>query len=100
MKTTDNHDPNKVRAKKCSTCPFRDGSPLEDLRAKLIEQVLTDGNHMCHAEQLQNEESTFVCRGARDIQLQVFHNLGAIKAPTDEAWAEALNAYQDNSQVS
>jgi hypothetical protein len=55
---------------------------------------------MCHAEQLQNEESTFVCRGARDIQLQVFHNLGAIKAPTDEAWAEALNAYQDNSQVS
>lgn len=97
MLTPSNHNPNKVRIQKCSTCPFRHDSPLAHLQGDLTAQVLTEGNHMCHAEQLQDKEPTYVCRGARDIQLRVFCNLGAIKAPTDEAWAEALKAYQDNS---
>lgn len=80
---------------KCATCPFRDGSPVEHLRPYLAMQALTEESRYCHstggndivipAEQNYSEEP-MICRGARDLQLELFHKLGVLDEPTDEAW--------------
>lgn len=84
-------DPNNVQKVKCKTCPWRDDSPLAYLRSELMATALTESNHLCHAPQLAGQEEHSVhCRGTRDHQLEVFHRMGVLEAPTDEAWAKAL----------
>lgn len=81
-----------VRKSKCGTCPFRPGSPTEFLRADLELSARTEASRICHSTGRNNafHKSTglpeHICRGARDIQLEQFHQLGVIEAPTDEAW--------------
>ncbi len=79
-------------AKQCSTCPFKQGSKYEALSPALAESALTDASRICHCTGSNAiHESTGkperICRGARDLQLQLFHGLGFIDSPTDEAWA-------------
>lgn len=93
-------DPNNVRPVKCESCPFGKygeaiGSELgweafAQLQSNLTISAISNGNRYCHHDELEGKPSTHVCRGARDIQLQYFHLIGVISAPTDEAWKLTL----------
>jgi hypothetical protein len=85
----------KVRPKKCATCPFRADSPYAYLAKDLTQSALGKSSRICHSTGSNNaiNERTgkppMLCRGARDIQLRVFHRLGVLDAPTDKAWERA-----------
>lgn len=86
----------KVASKMCATCPFRpDG--LTEVRSILEETVLTGrGSPYCHQTQDNSEAlcgkpksgPLALCRGARNYANNLFHRLGLLSAPTDEAWDE------------
>lgn len=69
---------------KCKTCPFRDENRDTGIAAAVTERVLSDGSQVCHSTGWP--KGTKLCRGARDVQLQVMYRLGVISAPTDAAW--------------
>lgn len=80
----------------CGTCPFRPGSKYACLASDLQRNALNEGSRICHSTGRnglsgRTGKPSMLCRGARDIQLQVFHALGVITEPTDEAWADACN---------
>lgn len=82
-----------VQKDMCATCPWRKGSPYAHLVPYLTKSALTESNRVCHST---GEESVHYprgtgkpeksCRGARDVQLAMFHAAGFLEAPTDEAW--------------
>ena len=80
----------EVMKVQCPTCPFReqaDGRVLDpDLKARVERQVLSEASQICHHPSLKGKPETHLCRGARDLQLRLFHSIGFIEAPTDEAW--------------
>lgn len=57
----------------------------------MVEQrVLIEASQTCHSTGVVHGKSdTHLCRGARDFQIQIFHRLGVISSPTDEAWTDA-----------
>lgn len=78
----------------CSTCPFKDNSPTKYLADDLAISAITDASRICHSTgsnglRGRTGKPSRLCRGARNIQLQVFCTLGVIEHPTDEAWAAA-----------
>lgn len=76
-----------VMKEKCATCPFRAGG-WESLREIVTERVLTDASQTCHSTGvIHGKEDTHLCRGARDLQLQMFYAMGFLPEPTDAAWA-------------
>jgi hypothetical protein len=83
-----------VRKAKCPTCPFHPKSKLAYLAPDLTQSALTTGSRICHSTGANNAihkktgKPEELCRGARDQQLQMFHRLGFIEEPTDEAWAK------------
>ena len=77
------HDPLDVQVNKCKSCPFRINN--QELIAKITNRVLSSSNHICH------NHDTKICRGSRDVQIEVFYRLGVLKAPTDEAYQKALS---------
>lgn len=82
-----------VRATMCATCPFRDGSKYEYLRIGLSLSAATEATRICHStgSNAINERTSLpshVCRGARDLQLELFASMGFLAEPTDEAWNE------------
>ncbi len=93
-------DPNNVRKVMCSSCPFNEygkaiGSEFDietfnQLQTNLTIQCLTEFNQYCHKDELEGKVSNHVCRGARNIQLKYFYQLGVIESPTDESWSKAL----------
>lgn len=92
-------DPNHVQPAKCRVCPFREGSDLAELQGPIIVKMLKGamsdndgegGSHLCHEPSTRGKESEIICRGSRDIALQLFHRWGVLDAPTDEAWAAAV----------
>jgi hypothetical protein len=86
--------PLPVRATKCATCPFRADSPHAYLAHDLTQSALGQSSRICHSTGSDNAinrrtgKPPLLCRGARDIQLQVFHRLGFLRDATDEAWNE------------
>jgi hypothetical protein len=76
----------------CATCPFRKGSPTAWLREIVADSALNDGNRICHSTGRNNlfhretGKPERLCRGARDLQLQLFTALGFLEEPTDEEW--------------
>lgn len=75
---------------KCATCPFRedvDGVNTE-LAATVLNRIM-EASQVCHHPVLYGKKQTHLCRGARDVQLQIFYSLGVIEAATDEAWDKA-----------
>jgi hypothetical protein len=65
----------------CATCPFREGSPYAHLADDLCHS--TGSNNAINR---RTGKPARICRGARDLQLQVFTAIGVLTAPTDEAW--------------
>ena len=94
-----------VRKTNCKTCPFTPGSPTEFLRADLELSARTEASRICHSTGANNAFHArtglpkHICRGARDIQLEQFHQLGVIAAPTDDAWNDAREEYGLPRQV-
>lgn len=81
----------RVCKQMCATCPFRDGSPYQNLRSTLTESALTQASRFCHstgsnAINSRTGKAVAICRGARNVQLNYFHAIGFIDAPTDAAW--------------
>lgn len=80
-----------VMPEKCGTCPFRRGSKYQYLVGNLASSALTEGSRICHSTGANGLNGNTgkpdrLCRGARDLQLQVFTANGFIAAATDEAW--------------
>lgn len=78
--------------KMCSSCPFRKGSQYRYLVSDLAASALSEGSRICHSTgsnglRGRTGKPGRLCRGARDVQLDVFAAMGVIDAPTDEAWA-------------
>ncbi len=77
----------------CATCPWRKNSKYAFLKKDLQESALTRVSRICHSTGSNNAvnrrtgKPAKICRGARNEQLQMFHRLGLLKAPTDAAWA-------------
>ena len=78
----------QLRQKQCRDCPFRpDGARLRENAMDRIYGYLLEGvNHICH------NTTDSVCVGGREWQLEIWYRLGRIKAPTNEALAEAMRA--------
>lgn len=80
-----------VRKTMCGTCPWREGSPYEFLRTDLSVASMTE-SRICHntgSGNAINEETgkpEHICRGSRDLQLNLTYAIGTIAKPTDEAW--------------
>lgn len=76
----------------CATCPFRSRSPYRYLRPDLSLSALNEASRVCHSTGRDSGifgntgKPELLCRGARDLQLRVFHSIGFLSAPTDEAW--------------
>lgn len=95
-----------VQENMCATCPWREGSPYAHLTPYLTKSALTESNRVCHST---GNESVLdpptgkperVCRGARDVQLAMFHASGFLKEPTDEAWrAKIEEMRKDGSKI-
>jgi hypothetical protein len=81
-----------VRSTKCATCPFRKGSPYAYLASDLADSALDTASRICHSTGSNNAINKRtgvpeqICRGARDVQLQVFAGIGFISEATDKAW--------------
>lgn len=83
----------EVMPTNCKTCPFREDG-WTDVRELLVERALNEGSPVCHStgstalvpRSKRASGRQKLCRGARDLQLKMFHGLGVISAPTDEAW--------------
>lgn len=79
----------------CATCPFREDSPYRYLVDHLSESAIFETSRLCHSTGTSaifpkgTGKQPKTCRGARDLQLQIFHALGVISEPTDAAWDEA-----------
>lgn len=88
MNTTDM----PLRATKCATCPFREGSKYEYLKGGLIDDRGDEAGTICHStgsNNAINHRTGFpphLCRGMRDHHIEMMHDRGTITAPTDEAW--------------
>ena len=76
------HDPLDVQPERCKTCPWRVGN--QELITKITAKVLNHSNHICH------NHDTKVCRGSRDVQIQVFHRLGVLEVPTHQGYKRAI----------
>lgn len=87
--------PPPVMPKHCATCPFH-AAGWTELRGLLSERALRAAP-LCHSSgrkalQPGGPARAHVCRGARDLQLQIMYRLGFLAAPTDEAWQAAVVA--------
>lgn len=84
----------KVMTQMCATCPFREGSEYAYLRDRLTQSALTEATRICHSTGnnpviKRRNVPPQICRGARDLQLELFTALGILDEPTDEAWERA-----------
>lgn len=76
---------------KCGNCPFREegGIDLGEEKMEQIRDYLFKGtSHFCHGDQ----RNKTICRGGREFQLSMWHRLGFIEAPTNEALKKAMDA--------
>ena len=74
---------NKV---KCPTCPFGDNG-CRQVRASVEKRIVSEASQTCHhTGSIHGKPDTRLCRGARDFQLELFHRMGFLDEPTDEAW--------------
>jgi len=74
-----------VQEKQCSTCPFNHiGSNFLNTGPYLESLCSLESQHLCHTA-----KNRMICRGGRNIQLQILYNFGLIDEPTDEAFLKA-----------
>jgi hypothetical protein len=82
-----------LRETKCATCPFKAGSKYACLANDLAASAMTEASRICHstgtnAIHRRTGKKPHLCRGARDLQLNLMAALKVISEPTDEAWNE------------
>ncbi len=86
---------------KCATCPFRtDGKGYTEVAGLLLQRALSEATPICHSTGTSNvtpkdkklTQKNLACRGARDIQLNYFAEIGYLPAATDEAWNKKCRA--------
>lgn len=77
-----------VMKKKCKTCPFNEEHEGQSEIANMVRGRCLQVSQICHHPSLHGKKETHLCRGGRDVQLNIFHKMGFIDQPTDEAWAE------------
>ena len=81
-----------LRKTMCKTCPHREGSKYAYLRGGLIQDHITSATTICHStgsDNAINQRTGFpphLCRGARNVQIDIMHSVRFIDKPTDEAW--------------
>ena len=75
-----------LRKQRCKTCPFNPGSPYHTAKTlnQIYDTILNDKNHICHST------SQHICRGARDVHLQILVARGFIKESTDECLHQTM----------
>lgn len=84
----------------CATCIFRSpregGTPLRPQRLAEIQMYLLNGtNHLCHsARGKKGGQRKVACRGGREFQLTIWHRLGMISEPTEEALCAEMGRLQ------
>ena len=92
-------DPNDVMSKQCTTCPWKSDRDRLELTAEemamLTKMVLSEANIRCHHAAFSGKAETKICRGARNLQLKVFHSLGVLDEPTDACWSATLSKISD-----
>jgi len=76
----------------CATCPFRQEG-WTHVRDLLQERALNEATPICHSTgskplSKRLKKTAHACRGARNLQLQVFAAIGFLEAATDEAWEQ------------
>ena len=85
----------------CATCPFRADRrgrhPDPKLVEKILGRTLSQASQICHHPTLSGKEQTHLCRGARDFQIAMFHRLGVLDAPTEEAWERRRQALEKDA---
>ncbi len=84
-----------VRTVMCASCPFRPGSRYRHLAPGIADSAMNEASRICHSTGSNGflgatGKPELLCRGARNLQLAVFHAIGFIDAPTDTAWAVKL----------
>ena len=79
-----------VMKAKCKTCPFGENGDKQ-IAARVSKMVLKEASQVCHSTGWP--EGTHLCRGARDIQLQAFADIGFIACATDAAWDAKRKEY-------
>ena len=96
-----------VQPKQCRTCPFREGvaKKYRKVRSHIAVSALSDASRICHntgADNLYHEDTgkpEMLCRGARDLQIAFFHQIGFLSAPTDEAWAARVRELREMGRL-
>lgn len=97
--------PLEVAKKQCSTCPFREGSPVAHVRG-YIEKASFLTSRFCHStggnrvveEAKHTSRKQLVCRGSRDLQLRFFVEIGFLKEATDECWAQKTKEIEQHEK--
>lgn len=85
-----------VMKKMCSTCPFHlKHEGQVEIAIMVMERCITTASQICHHPRLSGKAETHICRGAREYQKKIFHRLGVISAPTDEAWDKAVRKIKE-----
>lgn len=74
-----------VMKAKCSTCPFANDP---ELAQAVLDRTLFQSSQICHHPALHGKKETHLCRGQRDVQLELLARMGMIDAPTDEAFTK------------
>lgn len=76
----------------CATCPFREGSKHEGLRHDLTISALSECSRICHSTGSNNGinyrtgKPEMLCRGARNMQMDLLVGIGFLSEATDAAW--------------
>lgn len=72
----------------CASCPFGPkGDP--EIRESVTDRIMKfENSQICHHPVLHGKKETHLCRGARDLQLQVLVSFGMLDEATDKAFAE------------
>lgn len=76
-----------VMASKCVSCPFGPNGDI-DLALKVLERTIGQASQICHHASLAGKRDTHLCRGQRDIQLNMLVAIGALDEATDEAFTK------------
>ena len=78
-----------VMKARCKTFLFNNNGDPE-IRNRVTARLMSV-SQICHHPRLHDKKERHLCRGARDVQLQIFHRLGFLYTPTDQAWDAKRN---------
>lgn len=79
----------KAQPKPCKTCPFAGETPIQ-LTPERTQEIYTyvanfESQHLCHSA-----NNLMICRGGRDIQIEIAYALKWIDEPTNENFEKTM----------